>query len=128
MLSKSQPAGAVRVSGLRNKVSPGTEVPQGSSSKGHSMDGDRGRDILCVACKALPRPQWLPHYCHSGLSSTVTYQRPLISSPKWPPHHSPHFSFFVALSLSDILLLVHCLSPIRMKAPQRQGLCLVTAG
>lgn len=84
------------------------------------MDGAHRLGILCVASKALPRS----HVAASLLSLRSQLNcHPLETSDLQSKRASPsltssHFVFFIALSLSDTLLLAHYLSPpVRMKAP-----------
>lgn len=124
MLSKSQLAGAGGQVGLGHKV----RVAQRLTRAQAAMDSLR---VVPAGCRTpLPRPPEAASLL-SFRSQLIHYpsEDSLISDAKQPSPHSRHAILVTALSVSAILLLVHCLSlPIRRKVPQGQGSALFIPG
>lgn len=110
MLSKSQLAGAGGQVGL------GIESGWHRGSRGLRQQRTACGWCLQAAGPPLPRPPEAAPLL-SFRSQLIHYpsEDSLISDAKQPPHHSHLAILVIALSVSDILLLVHCLSlPVRM--------------
>lgn len=135
----AEPCRAAGRGGFRT-ASDAEQIPAGRCSGGkwawgtesawhRGLPGLRQQRAACGW--GLQDPSQTLHSCLSVVIQISAQPTPLrgISDPKQPPRHPHHPILVLALSLSDISLRVHCLSPpIRVKVPQGQGSALFTAG
>lgn len=124
LLSQSQLAGAGGQVGLGHKV----RLAQRLTGAQAAMDRLR---VVPAGCRTpLPTPPEAASLL-SFRSQLIHYpsEGSLISDAKQPSHHSQRAILVTALSVSAILLLVHCLSlPIRVKVPRGRGSALFFPG
>lgn len=132
--------------GRVQKASAAKPIPAGRCGGGQVGLGHKVRlaQRLTGAQAAMDRLRVVPAGCRTPLptppeaasllsfrSQLIHYpsEGSLISDAKQPSHHSQRAILVTALSVSAILLLVHCLSlPIRVKVPRGRGSALFFPG